>query len=367
MENFNPMEYRNNLAKDLKEARLKNDTGEFEVLKDAQQTEEYRVANLVKKAKNNAIEKYGEGNFENENNQADRAMEKLGFDIVDISNKIPKDVGLLLEESRLSGYSGKNMERVNSFYDELTGGKYLGKECLNHTSRFDPNYESRDTEQGNPRDINRIKENFLGKRRSFVTPLKIDRQGSGLFFSGGRNDFMNISRPLMIFSKDNPNFVAYLLSELLDDNGTFLSTETNKFIRNEYIYKESRDFKDVIDKIENDEKILKIIVDETEIVEINGEKIYYVKDGGYHARFSPKVVAFLLLSGKKFELKRNQDGVMINGGYQLDSMKRHGLWNQKDLPYSFATLADTIIDLPSHRMYKFNKEKFLNNPKDNLI
>jgi hypothetical protein len=347
-------DYRKNLVKKPQENPKKQ---KGTVLRNAKNTEEDIVSEKINIAKREAIKKFGLKNFEEENKRMDRAIKKFGFDIYDISNEIPKDINLLLEKSKVGLSSSKEeIDQINNFFDKISGGKYLSKKYLNHISRFDPHSFNLEKREENNAD-----ENFFGKNRSFTTPLVHD----GFYFAVGENDFIDVNRPLMIFSKENPNFVAYLLSELMEYNN-FISDETREFIGENYIYKKSCTFDDVVDVLKKDTEAKKIITNETNILEIDGKKVYHINDAGYHARYTPSIVAYLMLIDEQFELSSNQDGVMLNGGCELKSMKEHGLYNKRDEEFSFATISDTIIDLSSRRVYKFNKENFYKKPEDNL-
>jgi len=357
MENFNPNEYRNDLASRLKESRSKGETGKLEaknMLSEAQSTDEYQILKDVKKYKNKIIKKTGEiKSFEKENQELDLAMEKFGFDVIDISNKIPKEINLLIEQYKISGDKLTETDGlVEKFIDKITDNKYLCGKYLNHTSRYNPHYNDKEREN------NQENENFFDKKKSFLTQINVDGQ---FYFSAGKNGFININRPLMIFSKENPNFTAFLLSELLDHH-THLEPKTRSFIEEEYIYKNSASLEQVIEALKNDKIINKIISEKTKIIyNDKGEKTYHISDLGYHSQYAPSIVSFLVLTDQEAAFSNYNSGVMINGGHEISSMIDSGLFKMKGEPFSFATLSDTIVDLPSHRMYKFNKEKFLKN------
>lgn len=354
MEGFNPQSYRNNLATELKESRSesKGETGIAEAhikLAEAQATEEYQVMKEVSTASKEAVKTFGKGNsFEEENKALDRAMEKFGFDVIDISDKIPKDVNLMIERAKLvGGGSEADSERLNEFMNEISEHKYLDPHFLNHVSRYDPDHFNKESEQQHY-----AEENYFGKQRSYMTT--IDHGRNGFYFAAGKNPFLEVNKSLILFSNENPNFSAFLLSELLD-HGRILDPKTVNYIQNE-----SRDIKEIITVLKNDGIIQKFLDTETRIIDREGKKIRVVEDVGYHAENSPGVVAYLMLIGEPIELSNNQSGIKINGGYDLNEMIDSGMFKMNDGKFSFSTLADTIIDLPARKMYKFNRQKFEN-------
>jgi hypothetical protein len=361
MDNFNPKEYRNNLANNLNLQRQTGEEGKLNAQKtllEVQNTDEYKATKNIKGLKHAAIKLYGEKSFEDKNKIIDNKMEKLGFDIFDISKKIPGDIKLLIEKSKKEGESSylsiENQEKVHNLLDELSGGIYLGNKCLNHISRHDPHYFRTKNYSKN-----QAEEIFFSKQRDFTSELITHRE-EGFYFAVGKNNFLDVKRPIMLFSTENPNFITFLISELIDRETNFITDETIDFITKKYKDSSPQCLTEIKKILDNDPNINNLILENTILIKKDNDEIYRMEDTGYHAKYTSKIIAYLMLFGKKFELSNNSDGVNILGGYDMLDMEKHGVYNKKGESRSFATFSDIIIDLLSEKLYKFNKEKFLN-------
>lgn len=353
---FGHEEYRKELANELKKQR---DAGNFDVaikkLEEERITDDYKISKITHRNSDNDIESVeSSGPFYKE-------MESRGFDIVDISSDIPKEIDLLIDKYRLNSI-GKELpnlnkdshfEECNNFVNKITDGKYFDNRNPNHVIGGYSDF------------LNGLFLHTQSDRRRHEYITGELHRAEKLWINFGRTNWLDPTKQLAIFSTNNPNFRRFLtLIIMLDDNNDGLGLYDK-------IYKEGRDISTIkqLEEITPKDFLAKVYekIDSLQTI-INGDRYYEISPdiGDREAREHMRILPWMILKNLPIRIKNNQ--TTQGASLEIESFFRNFKDREAGVhffdlhPYtknklSFAAIADTIVDLPDKKVYKYNQEK----------
>lgn len=343
-------EYRKKLADQLNEDR---EAGNFDVAKKRlgieEGTNEYKISKGIHQA------------YDNRELFFQKKMESYGFDVIDISSEIPKDINLLIDARRLSALDKKPVnltndfdegfiKNYNEFLDKITEGKYSNIKNPNHVIG---------AYHGGLRALS-LHTQEDSKYYSYLTDkISETRQ---LWVNFGENKWFDPIKHLAIFSLENPNFRRLLILSMIQNNDQFVSGVSSKNI---YVDKKDITTFEQLEKVTHPDTLKEINKKiETLRREENGEIFYEIENGGVWKEEDREILPWMILKGLPIKVKNDDKtgGVFLDMQGFFRNMDDDGTNLFDSHPFtnsklSFAAIADTIVDLPDKKVYKFNSKK----------
>ncbi len=314
---FDAKKYRENLSKEILEKRRLDDNIEaVRILHEKQNSHDYQIAKKINRLNKNEKINRTKEYIQEERNNIFLYMEQKGFDVIDLSGVTPDEINIFIDEARLfslgesmkSSFQTKERnEMVSRYLDKITEGAYSNPKNMHHV--VDAQYGQGDF---------KIKEHTKeGSSYSFLyKPLDFGLNGICWVSAGGSDHYaeMNPSKPLIIFTLDNPVF--------------------RKILQDQY------------------DESLNQSVEET-LVKIKGENYYQIYDENAH--LLPNAILNDLpihnatpLCGSYFK---------FNNPKLLRVLNEYGYTQEDKSIFTWPLISSYIIDLKDKIMFKFNPKK----------